>query len=166
MKARVNMSVVNGGGPQVPVDYEWPRELAGMQLGSFCKQMRIGDIWAKYVSEETPVNSHFFSLLEFYMFKVVKMAHDGLSFRVRAAAIMQGPQRSEVVRRAPAGVESNGGDGCVDLCMKSIDQPSSCRETSVAATTQVVAFIFSFYFWIDVLLVLHFLCCETRPVVT
>lgn len=35
---------------QAPCDHEWPRELWGMQLGSFCRQMRIGDIWAKYVS--------------------------------------------------------------------------------------------------------------------
>lgn len=34
---------------QIPVDYEWPIELSGMQLGSICKQMRIGDIWAKHV---------------------------------------------------------------------------------------------------------------------
>eukprot|EP00752_Nemacystus_decipiens_P003968 g3634.t1 len=33
---------------QIPVDYEWPIELSGMQLGSICKQMRIGDIWAKH----------------------------------------------------------------------------------------------------------------------
>ncbi|CAM9248048.1 unnamed protein product [Ectocarpus fasciculatus] len=33
---------------QVPVDYEWPIELSGMQLGTICKQMRIGDIWAKH----------------------------------------------------------------------------------------------------------------------
>ncbi|CAM9763675.1 unnamed protein product [Pylaiella littoralis] len=33
---------------KVPVDYEWPIELSGMQLGSICKQMRIGDIWAKH----------------------------------------------------------------------------------------------------------------------
>ena len=38
---------------QIPVDYEWPIELSGMQLGSICKQMRIGDIWAKHVRHIT-----------------------------------------------------------------------------------------------------------------
>lgn len=138
-----HVGCLNGGGPQVPVDYEWPRELAGMQLGSFCKQMRIGDIWAKYVREETPaclLESLFFSLWEFYMFQGRRIAHDGLSFQIRAGEIMQGPQRSEVIRHAGAGFEPDGGCGCLDLRIKSIEQPSSCRETSVVATTVYLFF--------------------------